>query len=1824
MATLMHSESRRLYSWWWDSHISPKNSKWLQENLTDMDAKVKAMIKLIEEDADSFARRAEMYYKKRPELMKLVEEFYRAYRALAERYDHATVELRHAHKAMAQAFDNQMPPFMFSDESSVSEAESHSPEIHLPNHALHVKDDLHKESGSSSSTNQHPLRMKGDGAGESNSRVSKGGLKQLNEMFASRKNVPETLEVSEGSIGTQSVFHDGDFDPSQLSRQINDHDSQVLCESVSESDEKLDAELQNLRKRLNLMEAEKEAFFLKYQNSLEKLSSLEKELSSAQKDAGGLDERASKAEIEIKILKEALLDLKAEKNSGLLQYNQCLQKISSLEKLLAVAQQDAEGHNERAAKAEIEAQNLEQQLSRLASEKEVCLLQYEQCLKKISALENKISLSEDYARMLDEQMSSSEAEVKALKRSLDELNEEKEIASRNYEQCLEKIAKMETEISYAQDDAKRLKGELVMANAKLETTEEWCAHLEKSNHSLQFEADKLVQKIAMKDQELAEKQDELKKLHNLMNEEQSRFVQVENTLHTLQKLHCQSQEEQRALTLELKNGLMMLKDLDICKHGMEEELQRVKDENKMLNELHFSSNTSMKNLEDQLSGLKDIKEKLEGVVSQKEEQSNSLEKEIYHLREEIKGLSGRYQGIMRQLEAVGLDPHSLESSVKEFQEENGKLREACERDRNKIEALYEKLSYMDELAKENSNLKVSLAELNAELEKIREKVKESQELSQFTQGEKTALVAEKSSLLSQLQNVTENMMKLLEKNTSLEESLSSANKELEGLRAKTKGLEEFCQLLKDERSNLLNERGALVAQLENIELRLGNLEKRFTNLEEKYADLENDKDSALHQVEELRFSLLVEEQEHTSYKQSTEARLAGLENNVHKLREESRVSKEEIEELLDKAVNAQVEIYILQKFVEDLEEKNLSLLIECEQYEEASKLSDKLIAELEGENLEQQVEVEFMYNEIDKLRAGIRKVLMALQMDQDCGQGNVKEERILIVDILTRIEDLKASMFKNKDKKQQLLVQNSVLLTLLKQLSLESEELLSEKENIVQELKIMKGQLAMHENDKHELLKTKNQLMRQVSQWEQHELLLKAEIETLNEKLINLQGACLMLEKENFNIAEEKKTLLKKFLDLEEDKNIIQQEQHNLIIQEVIAFNILSSIFESFKTEKFLEIEKLVKDICHLQVVNSDSREEFGKLAEKFQLKEAENLHLNGSVVKLSKELHEAEDLNNELNYQILLGNDFLRLKALELSETEAELKNSQNFNMKLSGTVEELKMEGKESMKIRHSLQSENFQLSEKCLSQENDIQCLCEVNKNLKSEVDLLNEEVGKCKSREECLSLELQEKRDEFELWEAEATTFYFDLQISSIREVLYEHKVHELAQACEKAGDENTAKTMEIEQLRERVSFLETEIREMESQLSAYKPAIASLREDVESLKHIVLPQTRDTCRGFIGEEGEETTIHVDHRICNGHKEEILDLQKIGAMIKAVEKAVIKEKEKLNKEATDKHVKDFKSEGTSCQKMTMKEKKDLVDGITSNLKARKKKPDNGILMKDIPLDHVSDNSFQRRSKRESSETNDQMLKLWETDEQDRDQNLIDSSPPQSPPDPQIEYPHLEIVEHKSPDFSSELKAEKELSIDRLELSPSIRERIRRGRKGKILERLDSDVVQLTGLLTSIQDLKKRIEVNTLEMARNNEYDTVEKHIKEVEEAIYQQVNMNGQLKQNLERSPSSFERRPSVELEATGNIPLSKLTEQAQRGTEKIGKLQFEVQNIQRVVLKLEAEKKRKGKNRFSKSKPGVILRDFINRSGKRSERRKKPCSCGCTRPSTHGD
>ncbi|PIA61673.1 hypothetical protein AQUCO_00300894v1 [Aquilegia coerulea] len=87
-------ENKVSHPWWFDSHNSPRRSTWLQSTLSELDEKTMTMLKLIEADADSFAQRAEMYYKKRPALVNMVEDFYRAHRSLAERFDMLKAEPR--------------------------------------------------------------------------------------------------------------------------------------------------------------------------------------------------------------------------------------------------------------------------------------------------------------------------------------------------------------------------------------------------------------------------------------------------------------------------------------------------------------------------------------------------------------------------------------------------------------------------------------------------------------------------------------------------------------------------------------------------------------------------------------------------------------------------------------------------------------------------------------------------------------------------------------------------------------------------------------------------------------------------------------------------------------------------------------------------------------------------------------------------------------------------------------------------------------------------------------------------------------------------------------------------------------------------------------------------------------------------------------------------------------------------------------------------------------------------------------------------------------------------------------------------------------------------------------------------------------------------------------------------------------------------------------------------------------------------------------------------------------------------------------------------
>ncbi|KAM7527214.1 hypothetical protein LguiB_030624 [Lonicera macranthoides] len=890
MATLSDDDSRRMYSWWWDSHISPKNSKWLQDNLTDIDAKVKTMIKLIEEDADSFAKRAEMYYEKRPELMKLVEEFYRAYRALAERYDHATGALRQAHRSMAEAFPNQVPLVMAEDSPPSSE-------VSTPVRALFEPTDLHKDL---------LVLFKKNGAltQESDSLTSRKGLNQHNGF---------------GSGGHSR------FSERKARRGLN-FDKPVENESHAQSNEIL-----ILKEALAKLEAEKEAGLVHYQQSLDRFSKLESEFSRAQEESRELTERTSKAEAESQSLREAICRFEVEKEASLLQYQQCSDKIYNLQNNLSDAQKETEELNKRASKAE--------------AERDAAFDQYKKSMDMISDLENKLHHAEEEARRFRESAEKAESEVETLKQAITKLTEEKEAAFLRYQKCLESISSLERNVSFAQKEDQRLNGEIDNGVAKLKAAEEQCLQLERSNKSLHSELESLVMKSGTQSQALTEKQKELGRLWGCIQEERFRYLEAETAFQTLQNLHSLAQDELRSMVSELQNKAQISRDVETRNQNLHNELLKLEEGNKSLNELNLSSAFSMKNMQNEIFSLTETNVKLEEEVELRLNQRNALQKEIYCLKEEVNESNKIHRAI-------------FESSLKELEDENLNLKQNCQSERSEKVALLEKLVIMEQLLDKNAVLENSLSDLGSELEGVRGKIKALEEACQSLLEENSTLVDEKASLLTQLEVTTDNLEEISEKNTVLENCLTNAHDELEVLKAKSKSLEDSCQLLVNQNAGLLSEKDALISHNEITHLRLEDLEKRFTELEEKYMALEKEKETTLCKVEELKVSLEGQKQEHVGFSQMSESRLSGMEIQIHLLHEENRHKHKELVEELEKALDSQIEIFVLRKCVQELEEKNFALLTECQKLMEASELSEKLISELEMENLEQQLEVE--------------------------------------------------------------------------------------------------------------------------------------------------------------------------------------------------------------------------------------------------------------------------------------------------------------------------------------------------------------------------------------------------------------------------------------------------------------------------------------------------------------------------------------------------------------------------------------------------------------------------------------------------------------------------------------------------------------------------------------------------------------------------------------------------------------------------------------------------------------------------------------------------
>ncbi|RWV89399.1 hypothetical protein GW17_00048452 [Ensete ventricosum] len=257
-----------------------------------------------------------MYYKKHPELMKLVEELYRAYRALAERYDHATGALHQAHRTMAEAFPCQFPLVM-SDGSPYgsfgNEAVPHTPEVPPALRALFNPNELQKDALEKTllenslfclSTELGCLRPKLKNLEESYQSLSDQHfalLAERNSLLSQVESLTQNMEKhSEKCLILKNSLSEISSKVGYLRSILKDFEES--CQSLSDQNSGLLAERNSLLSQVEILTQNGEILS-------DKNSFLEKSLSDMNNEAGNLRSKLKESEESCQSLVEQKSDI---------------------------------------------------------------------------------------------------------------------------------------------------------------------------------------------------------------------------------------------------------------------------------------------------------------------------------------------------------------------------------------------------------------------------------------------------------------------------------------------------------------------------------------------------------------------------------------------------------------------------------------------------------------------------------------------------------------------------------------------------------------------------------------------------------------------------------------------------------------------------------------------------------------------------------------------------------------------------------------------------------------------------------------------------------------------------------------------------------------------------------------------------------------------------------------------------------------------------------------------------------------------------------------------------------------------------------------------------------------------------------------------------------------------------------------------------------------------------------------------------------------------------------------------------------------------------
>lgn len=840
-----------------------------------MDSKIKVMIKIIEEDADSFAKRAEMYYKKRPELMKLVEEFYRAYRALAERYDNATGVLRQAHRTMAVVFPNQIP-LEISDELPTGFPAS---EVEPMNSEMFELFDCDDASGL---TSLYEAMKTGRAFPE------EIDLKNLPEMFtedfADGGTIMDLMSFrKEGGKDTEMKLLQEEI--SQLSQENLNFKKQITLQS--DRADKAEIEAQQLRESCSKEKAEKEDALFRYGESMARIAYLETEISRIQEDLERLNDEMLKEARSLTSSKEQILLL--EKANRALQL-----ELDTLKKLKEVQQEEIYIKGEELARLETSMQDehVRRETALQSIEKQYVRSQEETriALEKVKEMEvTKLRLEEELQKVREENNRANEQKLLSTLKIIDlqdeiislrglkgKLQNEVKLCKEEKELQCQELCEIKEDRNNLEKMQHLLKKQIQDANAEIES--EKIAYLKKLE-----DIEKQYREVELSKLSLKEKRQKVEEENNRLNEQSlSSTVEILNlqdeivflkdskaklkdefeisredrrVLHlelckykeeriSLEERHALQKDQVEAVTREMESLQAMitelrdgnddlnelvekheheiviyvrmseqlrekLQDMELIKLSLEEELERVRQENTTLNEQKLLSTMRIINLQDEIMFLKNIQEKLGEELERSRGEKEVLNLELCQLKDDGKNSAQRHSMLQEQIQAVTMEMENLQAMIKELKDGNNDLKETIKEHECQQVVNSHNLRKIQSMSEQNATLEASLSDANAEVEALREDSKVLEKRYENLSRRIFLDKDEKDVLLSHMDVAAQNIEELLGRNTFLENSLSDVNVELNTLKGNFKIIDECCRSLHGQKYSLLSEKDTL-------------------------------------------------------------------------------------------------------------------------------------------------------------------------------------------------------------------------------------------------------------------------------------------------------------------------------------------------------------------------------------------------------------------------------------------------------------------------------------------------------------------------------------------------------------------------------------------------------------------------------------------------------------------------------------------------------------------------------------------------------------------------------------------------------------------------------------------------------------------------------------------------------------------------------------------------------------------------------------------------------------------------------------------------------